>query len=166
MKILRNRPRNTASDDDATNDRIPLIHSEEDLYPLFVRRALACDESKDNRDTPRDVLSDTDFGLLSSERAVSELQALGLPLHKQDEALSTLFPGGDALLKTYVQEVTPKLDLTSMTLEDILCHIRIASNRLHRLGVRSKKFSQELSLLHRRHGAGRGFATTAERDLL
>ena len=41
----------------------------------------------------------------------------------QEEALSTLFPGGDALLKTYLQEVTPKLDLTGMSLEEALYHI-------------------------------------------
>ena len=67
MQTLRNRQKNTTSDDDAAKDRIPPIHPEEDLYQRHVLRALACDESKDDWDIPRDVLSETDFSLLSTE---------------------------------------------------------------------------------------------------
>ena len=47
------------------------------------------------------------FGLLSTEQAVLMLKALRLPLHQHDETLSTLYPGGFSLLKTYVKKVTP-----------------------------------------------------------
>ena len=120
MQTLRSKQDHRRTDDDATKNRIPPIHPVEDLYPLYVLRALSCDETKNDSDTLRDVLSDTDFGLLSTERAVLDLQALGLPLHHQDETLATLFPTGDALLQTYVQEVTLKLNLTCMTLEHTL----------------------------------------------
>ena len=74
---------------EAGGDCIPPVHPKEDLYPLYVLRALSCEESKEDRDAPQGVLSDADFGLLSTERAVAELQVLGLPLQHQDEALST-----------------------------------------------------------------------------
>ena len=131
----REQTKNRRTDEDRAKDRIPIIHPEEDIYPLYLR-ALSCDETKDDCDTPQDVLCDTNFGQLSTERPGSELQALGLPLHHQDETLTTLFPGGDALLKTNVEEVTPKLDLPCMTLKDTLCYIRIVGNQLHRFGVR------------------------------
>ena len=58
--------------------------------------------------THRDMYNiDADFVLLTPERAVSDHQALGLPLHYQYETPSTLFLGGYALLTTYVQVVIP-----------------------------------------------------------
>ena len=70
------------------------------------------------------------------------------------------------IVKTYVPEVNPKLDLTGMTLEDVLCHIRIVGNRLYCFGVRRKKLSKKLSFLHQRQRAGRHPATTARSELL
>ena len=126
--------------------------------PLYVLQALSCDESKDDRDVLRDVLSEDDFRSLSTERAVIELQALGVQLQDPASSILTLFPEGDARLRSYVKDTTPKLDLTVISMEDVLCHIRIVGNRLYRFGVRRKDQSKQLSLLHRRHRAGLGLS--------
>ena len=111
------------------------------MYPLYVLRALSCDESIDDRDVTREVLSEEDFRSLSTEGAVTELQALGVPLQQAAASLSTLFPGGT---RFYVPmfKTSLLLDLTGMSLEDVLCHIRIVGKRLYRFGMRPRKISK------------------------
>ena len=94
MQCLPSRADPRTPHRDADADCIPPVHPDEDLYPLYVLQALSCDETKDDCDVPRDVLSEDDFRSLSTERAVTELQALGVPLHQPAASLSTLFPGG------------------------------------------------------------------------
>ena len=65
---------------DQPGDTIPRVHPDEDLYPLYVLRARECEESKEGYDAARPTLSATDFGALSTARAVAELQILGVPL--------------------------------------------------------------------------------------
>ena len=73
---------------------------------------------------------------------MTEQQSLGVPIQQPDGTLSTLFPrGGDALLRSYAQDITPKLDLTAMSMEDVLSHVCIVGNRLYRFGARRKKIS-------------------------
>ena len=94
MQLLPSRADPRTAHRKAEGDCIPPIHPEEDLYPLNVLRALSCNESMNDRDVTREVLSEEVFRSLSMERAETELQVLGVPLQQPAASLSTLLPGG------------------------------------------------------------------------
>ena len=80
MQLLPSRAEPRTAHREAEGDCTTPEHQEGNLYRMYVLRALSCDNSKDDRYDIREVLSEEDFHSLSTERAVTELQALGVLL--------------------------------------------------------------------------------------
>ena len=81
-----------------------------------------------------------------------------MPIQQSTAMILTLFLEGGPLLRFYIHDITPKVDLAAMSLEDVLGYIFIVGNHLYRFGVRRKKISKQLSLLYRRHRVGLGLS--------
>ena len=151
---------------DQSGYTIPRVHPDEVFYPLYVLRVRECEESKDGYDAARPTLSASDFGKLSTVRAVAELQTLGVPLERPYAALHVVFSRGAEHHRLYKSDNPPSLDITQIELDDAICHIRIVGNCIHRFKVRRKKISRDLSLLHRRRRVGQSALNTEAIDRL
>ena len=94
MQLLPSRAGPWTAHPEADGNCIPPVHPDEDLYPLYILQALSCDKSKDDRHVTREVLSEDDFRSLSTKRAVTELQALGVSIQQPAATLRYSSLGG------------------------------------------------------------------------
>ena len=128
-------------------ETFPKLRSEEDWYPLYVLQATRSVENQQGNRFERPVQGKEQFTNMTMRARKEEFRAMGITFTSSKITTEELLPEGPKVASQHTAYAIPKLDLTVLTLEELLCQIRIVFKKIHRLTQQRKECMRQLANL-------------------
>ena len=152
-QILR-IPRKGGGPGDVVNRRseegtFPMLRSEEEWYPLYVLQASRSAKNLPRHGFERPVRSKEQFANMSTLSRKEEFRAMGITFISSKITTNELLPEGSKVATQHSAYTIPSIDLSAITLEELLCHIRIVFKKIQRLTQQRKECVRQLANLYK-----------------
>jgi hypothetical protein len=131
------------------HDLTPL-HSEENWWPLYINLASKLQTESAHNSHRRPLLAQDQFQLMPTHQWMHEFQAMGIPFSTASKPIEKILPLASRLWKLYNITSPPHIDISHLSLEEVLCHIRIAHQQIQKLGKSLKSTQKQLNSWYRK----------------
>ena len=154
-KLIR-RPSSLLPHARVTED-IPELNSDEDWWPMYVLAASTLAASGHDYPHEREILTKDAFSVLPGTHWQHELTAMGIDFNTTGPVILQLLPSITSIRLQYADLEAPPIDVSYLTLEEVLSHVRVVYHRIFRLKKTRTKTQKLLSRLHASVRKRRGF---------
>ncbi len=130
-------------------DMLPL-DNDEDWYPLYVLQASKLATPNLEHPHIHEVITREVFQDMSLASLKQTLTSMGVPFNTNIAPIRHLLPRGQVVSCGYPSRTVPSIDISQLSLEEVLTHIRVVYQRMARLQKAREKVKRRLGSLYGR----------------
>ncbi len=130
-------------------DMLPL-DNDEDWYPLYVLQASKLATPNLEHPHIHEVIAREVFQDMSLASLKQTLTSMGVPFNTNIAPIRHLLPRGQVVSCGYPSRTIPSIDISQLSLEEVLTHIRVVYQRMARLQKAREKVKRRLGSLYGR----------------
>ena len=130
-------------------DLLPL-DNDEDWYPLYVLQASKLATPNPEHSYQHEVIQHEVFQDMSLASLKQTLASMGVPFQTNLAPIRHLLPQGPAVSCGYPSRTVPSIDISQLSLEEVLTHVRVVYQRMARLQKAREKVKRRLGSLYSR----------------
>ena len=125
-------------------------YNTENLYPAFVSMARRVAAHDPQHPHARPFLSKAEWDDLTIDDMRREFAALGIVDMNLDETTACMFPAASDIARQYTETHMPNITGTTLTLDEVLSHVRIVHKRVTQFQKRRKRLRSQLARAYKR----------------